>query len=296
MKTFLGNLTLRYKLFGAFAVMSALVAITGVFGIMNIELVGTRVVDMMRTSAALEKAVLQLEIHQKACRVALLEASRVPNDPGEFRSYAATYQKKRELFKKNLNLLLLGDQKLALAPAAPGSPLERMAKSVRASWGDFEGVADEFLAYKGALLRGLKPGVIDQKAMVSLADAKLNALVTKRIMEASEAAKLDIDDLADYLESQMFSAVKGGIMSFSKSLARSVAPKVRVNILAPGWIETEFAATTMDPEYYRNVLESTPLKRWGTPDDVARSAVFLASSDSAFLTGQMLMIGGGVVM
>lgn len=95
---------------------------------------------------------------------------------------------------------------------------------------------------------------------------------------------------------QMFSAVKGGILSFSKSLARSVAPKVRVNILAPGWIETEFAATTMDPEYHRRVAESTPLGRWGTPEDVARAAVFLASSDSSFLTGQMLMIGGGVVM
>lgn len=95
---------------------------------------------------------------------------------------------------------------------------------------------------------------------------------------------------------QMFSAVKGGILSFSKSLARSVAPKIRVNILGPGWIETEFAATTMDPEYYRRVAESTPLGRWGTPEDVARAAVFLASPDSSFMTGQMLMIGGGVVM
>ncbi len=95
---------------------------------------------------------------------------------------------------------------------------------------------------------------------------------------------------------QMFSAVKGGVLSFSKSLARSVAPKVRVNILAPGWIATEFAETGMDPEYHENVRKSTPLGRWGTPDDVARAAVFLASPDAAFMTGQMLMIGGGVVM
>jgi Dehydrogenases with different specificities (related to short-chain alcohol dehydrogenases) len=95
---------------------------------------------------------------------------------------------------------------------------------------------------------------------------------------------------------QMFSAVKGGILSFSKSLARSVAPNVRVNILAPGWIETEFAATTMNPDFHRRVIESTPLLRWGTPEDVARAAVFLASPDAAFMTGQMLMVGGGVVM
>ncbi len=95
---------------------------------------------------------------------------------------------------------------------------------------------------------------------------------------------------------QIFSAVKGGILSFSKSLARSVAPKVRVNILAPGWIETEFAAMTMDPEFHRRVAASTPLGRWGTPEDVARAAVFLASPDASFMTGQMLMVGGGIVM
>ena len=94
---------------------------------------------------------------------------------------------------------------------------------------------------------------------------------------------------------EMFSAVKGGILSFSKSLARSVAPKVRVNILAPGWIETEFGAG-LDRETYRRVAESTPLRRWGTPDDVARAAVFLASSDAAFLTGQTIFVNGGVVM
>jgi 3-oxoacyl-[acyl-carrier protein] reductase len=93
----------------------------------------------------------------------------------------------------------------------------------------------------------------------------------------------------------MYSAVKGGILSFSKSLARSVAPKVRVNILAPGWIETAFGAGA-DAAFHRSVAESTPLGRWGTPDDVARAAVFLASPDAAFLTGQTVAVNGGVVM
>jgi 3-oxoacyl-[acyl-carrier protein] reductase len=94
---------------------------------------------------------------------------------------------------------------------------------------------------------------------------------------------------------QMFSAVKGGILSFSKSLARSVAPAVRVNVLAPGWIETSFGAG-MDRARYQEVADSTPLKRWGTPDDVAGAAVFLASPAAAFLTGQTIFINGGVVM
>ena len=94
---------------------------------------------------------------------------------------------------------------------------------------------------------------------------------------------------------QMYSAVKGGILSFSKSLARSVAPKVRVNILAPGWIETAFGEN-LDDERHRAVAASTPLGRWGVPDDVAGAAVFLASPAASFMTGQMLMVGGGIVM
>jgi 3-oxoacyl-[acyl-carrier protein] reductase len=94
---------------------------------------------------------------------------------------------------------------------------------------------------------------------------------------------------------QMYAAVKGGIASFSRGLARSVAPQVRVNVLAPGWIETAFGEE-LDTERYNSVADSTPLRRWGTPDDVAGAAVFLASPAAAFITGQTIMIGGGVVM
>jgi 3-oxoacyl-[acyl-carrier protein] reductase len=94
---------------------------------------------------------------------------------------------------------------------------------------------------------------------------------------------------------QMFAAVKGGVLAFSKSLARSVGPRVRVNVIAPGWIETSFAAE-MDEPARRAVAESAPLKRWGTPDDVAAAAIFLASPGAAFITGQALLVGGGVVM
>ncbi len=97
------------------------------------------------------------------------------------------------------------------------------------------------------------------------------------------------------LNPQMFAAVKGGVLAFSKSLARSVAPRVRVNVVAPGWIETSFGEA-LDDTVRRAVAESTPLKRWGTPDDVAGAVVFLASPAAAFMTGQMLMVGGGIVM
>jgi 3-oxoacyl-[acyl-carrier protein] reductase len=94
---------------------------------------------------------------------------------------------------------------------------------------------------------------------------------------------------------QMYAAVKGGIMAFSKGLARSVAPAIRVNIIAPGWIETAFGEG-VDQQVYRDVAASTPMKRWGRPEDVAGAAVYLASPAAAFLTGQTINVGGGLVM
>jgi 3-oxoacyl-[acyl-carrier protein] reductase len=94
---------------------------------------------------------------------------------------------------------------------------------------------------------------------------------------------------------ELFSAVKGGVLSFSKSLARALAPAVRVNVLSPGWIETAFGEHA-DEKFRREVAESTPLKRWGTPADVAAAAVYLASPAAAFITGQAINVNGGTVM
>jgi 3-oxoacyl-[acyl-carrier protein] reductase len=93
----------------------------------------------------------------------------------------------------------------------------------------------------------------------------------------------------------LYSAAKGAVMSFSKSLAREVAPDIRVNILAPGFIETAFAEEEAESRFRQQVIERTPLRRWGTPDDVAGAALFLASDDAQFMTGQMVMVNGGVV-
>jgi 3-oxoacyl-[acyl-carrier protein] reductase len=92
----------------------------------------------------------------------------------------------------------------------------------------------------------------------------------------------------------LYSAAKGAIMSFSKSFAREVAPDIRVNILAPGFVETAFGEGA-DPGFRKEVVELTPLKRWGTPDDIAGAALFLASDEAKFMTGQMIMVNGGVV-
>jgi len=93
---------------------------------------------------------------------------------------------------------------------------------------------------------------------------------------------------------ELFAAVKAGVLGFSKSFARSVAPDVRVNVLCPGWIETAFGAGS-DREFYDKVASSTPLRRWGRPEDVAGAAVWLASPAASFVTGQAINLNGGVV-
>jgi len=93
---------------------------------------------------------------------------------------------------------------------------------------------------------------------------------------------------------QMFAAIKAGVLGFSRSFAKSYGPEIRVNVLAPGWIETAFAEDVMDKEYYKARLKEIPVGRFGTPEDVAEVAVFLASEESSYMTGEMIKINGGL--
>ncbi|HUY34684.1 MAG TPA: SDR family oxidoreductase [Pirellulales bacterium] len=91
---------------------------------------------------------------------------------------------------------------------------------------------------------------------------------------------------------ELFAAVKGAVMAFSKSLARSLAPEVRVNCLAPGWIKTSWGEAASD-DWQRRAVDESLLARWGTPHDVARVARFLASPAAGFITGQTIAVNGG---
>jgi 3-oxoacyl-[acyl-carrier protein] reductase len=93
---------------------------------------------------------------------------------------------------------------------------------------------------------------------------------------------------------QLFGAVKGAVMCFTRSLALSLAPEVRVNCLAPGWIRTAWGETA-SPTWQERVRRETPLGVWGLPEDVAAAAVWLASPAAGFMTGQTYRINGGAV-
>jgi 3-oxoacyl-[acyl-carrier protein] reductase len=91
---------------------------------------------------------------------------------------------------------------------------------------------------------------------------------------------------------EMFTATKGAIMAFTKSLAQTLAPRVRVNCLAPGWIRTAWGEGAS--EYWQQRANSEALlQRWGRPEDVAGVARFLVSPAAQYVTGQTLSVNGG---
>jgi 3-oxoacyl-[acyl-carrier protein] reductase len=93
---------------------------------------------------------------------------------------------------------------------------------------------------------------------------------------------------------QLFGLTKGAVMCFTRALALTLAPEVRVNCLAPGWIRTAWGEHA-SVAWQDRVRRETPLLRWGTPEDVARTARWLASPAAAFVTGQTIRINGGAV-
>ena len=93
---------------------------------------------------------------------------------------------------------------------------------------------------------------------------------------------------------ELFAATKGAILAFTRSLALSLAPTVRVNAVAPGWIKTAWGEGASQP-WHDRVLKETPLARWGTPEDVAQVACFLVGPAAAFVTGQVIRVNGGSV-
>jgi 3-oxoacyl-[acyl-carrier protein] reductase len=93
-----------------------------------------------------------------------------------------------------------------------------------------------------------------------------------------------------------YAASKGGIVAFTKSLAQELGSRgVRANVVAPGYINTQLT-DVIPEEAQQKMLGLTPLGRFGEPEDVARAVRFLSSDDASFITGEVVVVGGGLGM
>ncbi|MDO9461943.1 MAG: SDR family oxidoreductase [Alphaproteobacteria bacterium] len=92
-----------------------------------------------------------------------------------------------------------------------------------------------------------------------------------------------------------YSASKGGLALLTKSLADAWGPEgIRVNGLAPGFVATKITAVSYDnPEINEGIVNTTPLRRWGTPEEMGQVALFLASDMASFMTGHTIPVDGG---
>lgn len=93
---------------------------------------------------------------------------------------------------------------------------------------------------------------------------------------------------------QLFAAVKGAVTCFTRSLALALAPEVRANCLAPGWVRTAWGETA-SAAWQERVRRETPAGVWGLPEDVAEAAAWLAAPAARFVTGQTVRVNGGAV-
>lgn len=111
----------------------------------------------------------------------------------------------------------------------------------------------------------------------------------KIINMASIVGTLGLSELTGY------GASKGAIISLTKSLAIEWAPhNINVNVLAPGFCETSYAENfKTKTDLYNFTIERTPLKRWGTSEDISNACIYLASDMSSYVTGEVLNIDGG---
>ncbi|MCS6861060.1 MAG: SDR family oxidoreductase, partial [Abditibacteriales bacterium] len=93
-----------------------------------------------------------------------------------------------------------------------------------------------------------------------------------------------------------YAASKGGVIAFTKSIAKEFAARgITVNAVAPGFIETDMTAG-LDEKYKEQILQTIPLQRMGTAEEVAEVVLFLASPAARYITGQVVNVDGGMVM
>jgi 3-oxoacyl-[acyl-carrier protein] reductase len=93
--------------------------------------------------------------------------------------------------------------------------------------------------------------------------------------------------------SSHYSAAKGAVLSFTKSLATELGPEIRVNAVSPGFIETQLSKATV-ADQGEGLLSRIPLGRLGTPSEVAHAIAYLCSDSASYITGQTLHVNGGL--
>ena len=150
------------------------------------------------------------------------------------------------------------------------------------------------------LLIRMKPEEWDSVLDVDLrAVFLLTQAFARQMMKAREGRIVNIASVIGLMGNAgqgNYAAAKGGLIAFTKSVAKELAGRqITANALAPGFIETGMTAV-LDSEIQKTYLDVIPLRRFGTPEDVAQTVLFLCSPAAEYITGQVINVDGGLVM
>jgi len=161
---------------------------------------------------------------------------------------------------------------------------------------------DALVNCAGTILREGKEFTIQgfQKVIdVNLTGTMRMCMAAKPLLEKRGGAIVNTASLWSYFGAPLtpaYTASKGGVMQLTKSLAVAWAPSIRVNAIAPGWIETDLTkAAQADPARSEAIIARTPFGRWGKPEDIGGAVVFLCSDAAGFITGTVLPVDGGYI-
>jgi len=125
----------------------------------------------------------------------------------------------------------------------------------------------------------------------------LSRLAAKSMVKRQSGKIINIGSMYSYFGSGLipsYSAAKGAVIQLTKSMAIELAPNnIQVNAIAPGWIETDMTAPVKTMPLNDEIIARTPAGRWGQTEEVAGTAIFLASRASDFVTGTTVRVDGG---
>ncbi len=132
---------------------------------------------------------------------------------------------------------------------------------------------------------------------VNLTGAMRLCVAARPLLAQSRGAIVNIASVWSFFGGPLtpaYTASKGGVAQLTKALAVAWAPDIRVNALAPGWVETELTRGAQDDAARSQaIVGRTPMGRWGRPDDIGGAAAFLCSDAARFITGTILPVDGG---